>query len=150
MKTLFLFGSSKIQELCEAVKLKIKEHIERLGIEQVIVGDCVGFDSLAQKYVLSLNIPVCVYYMGARDIDVPRYMEDGCTSLRIGAVHTRRTRYYYTIKDEAMRKSCNYALGVVDGNTAGTMLNYRELLKMRKNVLLLNGEGNVLDMNHVY
>lgn len=128
-KKVFVSGSKSISTLSSEF-LELLSEAVREGSE-ILVGDCYGVDSAAQKYLASIGYPnVTVYCSG----EEPRnyFLENGkihsCAELAKGLTG----REFQYVKDIEMCKDCDYGIALWDSKSAGTGENIKRLHALGK------------------
>jgi hypothetical protein len=127
MAKVFVSGSMRIKNLDENVKFRLA-HIVESGYE-VIVGDADGVDTSIQKFFLQNTYSkVTVYCTGGQ----PRNNVGSWPVKNIQSTASPGTRAFFTAKDLAMAKDCDFGLMVWDTKSTGTLSNTIELLSSEK------------------
>lgn len=128
---IFIAGARSVKQLDDAVKQRLLS-IYQKGYD-VLVGDCYGVDSLAQKFYNDLDYD-----------NVTVYASNGKTRNNIGKwnVHNvsvasnMRGFDFYRQKDIAMANDADYGFMVWDGKSRGTLCNITTLVEQNKKVLV--------------
>lgn len=127
MSKVFISGSMRIKKLDENVTSRINNIIN--SQYEVIVGDANGVDSSIQGYLKINNFElVKIYCTGNR----ARNNLGNWETENIYSNAKSGTRAFFTEKDLAMAKDCDYGFMVWDAKSTGTLSNTIELLKKEK------------------
>jgi hypothetical protein len=127
----FISGSISINSLPKPAINIINQNIT------VCIGDARGADLLVQKYLFKKQYNnVTVYFAG----DKIRNNIGNWQVKRIETSITKKTREFYTVKDEVMAKDADYGLMIWDGQSKGTLNNiYNMKAANKKFFVILNG-----------
>jgi hypothetical protein len=129
--TVFVSGSRSIAHLDEPVRHRLANMIARRL--RIVVGDAPGADAAFQRHLARAGYgEVAVFCAGAHC----RNNAGAWKVTRIRAGQSVRGRDFYTVKDKAMAREADYGFVVWDGRSAGSLANIRELLALRKPVLV--------------
>jgi hypothetical protein len=129
--TVFVSGSRSIAHLDEPVRQRLANIIaKRL---RIIIGDAPGADAAVQKHLADAGYAsVRVFCAGAHC----RNNAGAWKVMRVRVDPSVRGRDFYTAKDKAMAREADYGFVLWDGRSAGSLANVRELLALRKFVLV--------------
>jgi len=105
---------------------------------EVLIGDCVGADSMVQEYLARNNYNKVHIYVSGNEV---RNNADGIGSLAWkihnidASMYEKGTKEWHAIKDEEMSKKATSGLGIIlDEGAAATRKNIERLIKANKNV----------------
>ena len=127
MTKVFISGSMRIKNLDENVKFRLEHIVE--SEHEVIVGDADGVDTSIQDFFRQKNYSkVTVYCTGGQ----PRNNVGRWPVKNIESSFSPGTRAFFTSKDIAMAKDCDFGLMVWDTKSTGTLSNAIELLASEK------------------
>ena len=145
MTTVFISGSMRIKNLDENVRFRLK-HIIDSGFN-VIVGDANGVDTSIQEFLMQHSYQnVTVYCTGSR----PRNNVGHWAVKSIVSSAPLGTRAFFTAKDLAMTKACDFGLMVWDTKSTGTLSNAVELLQLdKKSRVYVNKEKTFVKISAV-
>ncbi|EHH2551009.1 hypothetical protein J7077_002129 [Vibrio parahaemolyticus] len=151
MTKVFISGSMRIKNLDENVKYRLAHLIE--SDYEVIVGDADGVDTSIQEFFFQHDYTkVTVYCTGGQ----PRNNVGRWTVVNIESKASPGSRDFFTAKDLAMAKDCDFGLMIWDTKSTGTLSNAIELLSLdKKSRVYVNKEKlfvrvtNVEDLEHL-
>lgn len=131
MTKVFISGSIKIKNIDSNIIKRLDNIIE--SKYSILVGDASGIDSSIQKYLKEKAVHnVTVYCTGNR----ARNNFGNWSTHNVLSSHRKGTREYFTAKDVEMAKACDYGFMIWDTQSAGTLSNTIELLKLNKKSLV--------------
>jgi hypothetical protein len=129
--SVFVSGSRSIAQLDAPVAQRLA-NIMAQGL-RVVIGDAHGADAAVQAYLARAGCrEVTVFCAGARC----RNNVGAWQVTRIRVDPSVKGRAFYTQKDKAMAREADYGFVLWDGRSAGSLANMRELLGLRKRVLV--------------
>lgn len=134
MTKIFISGSRAIENISPLVTERIDKMLDR---EQTIfVGDADGVDSSIQKYIHLKGYSKLFVYC------VNNEVRNNIGEWNIKSVSTtlkQGTRSYFTVKDTAMARDCDFGFMIWDAKSVGTLKNALELLQLNKSsVVFIN------------
>jgi PDZ domain-containing secreted protein len=131
--TVFIFGSISIKALdTEATCLLDSMIAEK---QTVLIGDAFGVDKLVQQYLFEHNYQfVTVYFSGAK----VRNNIGNWQTKQISNDNNLTGRSMYQLKDVAMAQDADNGLAIWDGKSRGTKFNIEAMIKLGKNVKIIN------------
>ena len=131
MKTVFLSGSRKSNQLNEMVKARIKEWLDQRA--KFVVGDANGADKAMQGYLADQNYQdVKVYCSGS----VCRNNVGDWDVQEVSVDPRLKGRAFYTQKDKEMSSIADSGFVLWDGKSIGSINNVHELLKNGKTIVV--------------
>lgn len=131
MTQVFIGGSRKISQLNREVQTRL-DNIVRQAYT-VLVGDALGADKAAQKYLAEQSYQnVVVFCTGT----VCRNNLGQWPTEHITPPHAQKDFAYFVAKDLAMVKRADYGLMLWDGQSKGTLNNVLNLLRENKKTLV--------------
>lgn len=129
--TVFLSGSRSITRLNPQIRERLDTIIQR-GMS-VILGDANGADKALQNHLADVAYAqVTVFVAG----DKCRNNMGGWETRHIEAQAGLRGRDFYAQKDKAMAQEADYGFVLWDGESAGSIGNAMELLRLGKPALI--------------
>ena len=131
MTKVFIGGSRKISRLGPEVKARVDNIIA--GDFTVLIGDAEGADKAVQAYLAERGFKKVVVYCMAEKC---RHNLGGWDVQSIHAGKNVKGFEYYATKDRAMAQDATYGFMIWDGKSKGSMNNIRNLLALRKSVLV--------------
>lgn len=129
MKKIFFSGSASIKTLPS----EITDMIRNTKDIEILVGDCMGVDTLVQAEAKNANVPVTVYCSGNKC----RNKLDPSWSVKHIAANGLYGRDFYTAKDIAMVNDCDEAVAVWDGKSKGTLRNIEQCKALGKTITVV-------------
>lgn len=102
---------------------ELGEWLKKEG-HQVLVGDCVGVDTMIQGLCKTYKIPCKVYHIGTK----PR------NNMGFDTVRCIGTKY--KDKDVVMTQECDLGIAIWNGKSKGTKENIDRLKSMHKQVIV--------------
>ena len=130
----FISGSSSVTVLSKEMTLKLDALIKISA--EVLVGDCIGVDTLVQQYMKSAGYTnVKVYHVGA----IPRN-NLGFTNIQIPSKSRVYGRAWYQLKDIAMTNDADAGVVFWDGRSKGSLDNIYRLKQQNKPVEVIRKE----------
>lgn len=131
MKTVFLSGSRKSNQLNELVRSRIKEWLDQRA--KFVVGDANGADKAMQGYLADQNYQdVKVYCSGS----VCRNNIGDWDVQEVSVDPKLKGRAFYTQKDKEMASIADSGFVLWDGKSIGSINNVHELLKNGKSIVV--------------
>lgn len=145
MTTVFISGSMRIKNLDDNVRFRVK-HITESGFH-VLVGDANGVDASIQELLHQYSYQnVTVYCTGGQ----PRNNLGCWTVKNIVSTAPSGSREFFTAKDLAMARECDYGFMVWDTKSTGTLSNAVELLQReKKSRVYVNKEKSFVTISDV-
>lgn len=138
----FISGSISINKLSKPAIEKINNIISKNMT--VFVGDAKGTDLLVQKYLVRKKYKnVIVYFVGSE-------IRNNIGHWNIKNIESniaKKSREFYTIKDEAMAKDADYGLMIWDGQSKGTLNNIQNMKFANKRFFVILDGMIISDTN---
>lgn len=139
------FGTNKtLTELPESVKYFINSYIEQNY--DILVGDCMGIDTLVQQYLNNIGYSnVCVYCSGSRCRNI---INPEWNVLHVNVPSGVHGRDFFAIKDTAMVNDADCALAIWDGKSKGTGVNISNMRAQNKPVTIFRIDKDYFEGFH--
>lgn len=113
----------------------VRNHIAAYMAEnaEILVGDCIGIDSLVQEYLLANDYKnVAVYCSGNKC----RNNLGNWTVIHCQPKNNETGRDFYAVKDKAMCENADKGFAVWDGRSKGTKNNIDHMTLLGKPVII--------------
>lgn len=126
------FGTKAITSLPQSVTQYLDACIDQNY--QILIGDCIGIDSLVQEYINKRGYNnIIVYCSGSncRNIANPNWRVK-----HVNVPYGVRGRDFFAAKDKAMAQDADYALAIWDGKSKGTGTNIDNMKAQNKTVII--------------
>ncbi len=151
MKKVFISGSMRIKNLDP----KVKERIDNIVNSNfpILLGDAEGVDSSIQRLLHEKGYEKVTIFCSGNEV---RNNIGGWTVEKNNSEHRKNTRLFFTEKDVAMAKKCDYGFMVWDSVSSGTLKNVYEVLSRGKKSLVFVNKlktfkkiGNIVDFEYL-
>ncbi len=117
------FGINVIKSLPKTVNNYIIDLVSKNC--EILIGDCMGIDSLVQTLLNELNYnDVTVYYSGNKCRNL---INNGWKAQSVVVPYGVTSRAFYAVKDKAMADDADFGVAVWDGKSQGTGTNIENL-----------------------
>lgn len=137
------FGTKTINSLPESVKNYIDMCVEH-GY-QILIGDCIGVDTLVQEYINTIGYNnVVIYCSGSRCRNI---VNSDWHIKFVKVPYGVKGRDYFAVKDKAMAHDADYALVVWDGKSKGTYNNINNMKAQNKPVIIYRLDKEYFENN---
>lgn len=122
------FGASAIKELPKVVK----DYVVDLVLKncEILIGDCMGVDTLVQELINLLDYDnIVVYHSGNKCRNL---INNGWKTKPVIVPRGVTGRDFYAAKDKVMANDADFGLAVWDGKSQGTGTNIENLKAQNK------------------
>lgn len=134
MTTVFLSGSRRLSRINEDIRRRLVNMID--NGHNIVIGDANGADKAMQTYLAKSGYEnVTVFCAG----EVCRNNLGGWSRRNILVDSQLKGREFYAQKDKEMAQFSDFGFVLWDGQSAGSVANILELLKMGKSVVVYYG-----------
>lgn len=135
------FGGTALSELPESVKNYINGCVAQKN--QILIGDCMGIDTLVQHYLNDIGYDnVHVYCSGST---CRNKINKNWTVVNVIVPPGTYGRDFFAVKDIAMARDADTAFAIWDGKSKGTGANITNMQQQNKPVTIFRIDKNYFE-----